>query len=266
MYIPHGTRPSDRPTAFQGLHVCRSIACLGSTDAYSDQSFSTRTEAEAFIKGTAASTAKPGKPKYYGVAVGHVPGVYTDWTAVQAQTKGCKGADQKGFITRAEAQAYVDARTRGSSVPTSVQGYISVSETSANKMDRNGESASKRQKKENTSPALVRANGDIKFEPGMGPLPLGAEDGFDRTLKLGEDGQIRIKTEDELGATKRQATGESRGTIVVSTDGASRGNGQVGARAGVGVYFGPADTRYVCPSTTCNTIPDCTNQECERTS
>ncbi|RMZ67282.1 ribonuclease h [Pyrenophora seminiperda CCB06] len=211
------------------------------------QSFSTLIEAEAFMKGT-GSYAKPGKSKYYAVAVGHVPGVYTDYTAVQTQTKGCKGAEHKSFPTRAEAQAYVDERTRGKSAPVSLQGHLSGSEASSvvtAKMDRSGESTSKRRKKENTSPELARTNGDIKFEPGMGPLPPGAEDGFDRTLKLGKDGQIRTKTADELSATKRQATGDSRGTIVVSTDGASRGNGRVGARAGVGVYFGPADSRNV---------------------
>ncbi|CAA9963845.1 RnhA Ribonuclease HI [Pyrenophora teres f. maculata] len=212
------------------------------------QSFSTRTEAEAFMKGTGTHKAKPGKSKYYGVAAGHQTGVYTNWADVQAKIKGYKGAEQKSFPTRVEAQAYVDAKTRGKSAPIGVQGHLTISDTSSVttlKMDRSGESASKRQKKDNTSPKLVRANGDIKYEPGMGPLPPDAEDGFDRTLKLGEDGQIRIKTEEELGATKRQATGDSRGTIVVSTDGASRGNGQLGARAGVGVYFGPADPRNV---------------------
>ncbi|KAE8834604.1 hypothetical protein PTNB85_05937 [Pyrenophora teres f. teres] len=212
------------------------------------QSFSTRTEAEAFMKGTGTHKAKPGKSKYYGVAAGHQTGVYTNWADVQTKIKGYKGAEQKSFPTRVEAQAYVDAKTRGKSAPIGVQGHLTISDTSSVttlKMDRSGESASKRQKKDNTSPKLVRANGDIKYEPGMGPLPPDAEDGFDRTLKLGEDGQIRIKTEEELGATKRQATGDSRGTIVVSTDGASRGNGQLGARAGVGVYFGPADPRNV---------------------
>lgn len=33
--------------------------------------------------------------------------------------------------------------------------------------------------------------------------------------------------------------------MVVHTDGGSRGNGKVGARAGVGVYFGPKDPRFV---------------------
>ncbi|KAF7448292.1 RnhA Ribonuclease HI [Pyrenophora tritici-repentis] len=223
------------------------------------QSFSTRTEAEAFMKSTGTYKAKPGKSKYYGVAAGHEPGVYTNWADVQAQIKGFKGAEQKSFPTRVEAEAYVDAKKDAKSAPSGVQGLLTISDTSSvttHKMDRSGESAPKRQKKDNTSPKLVRTNGDIKYEPGMGPLPPDAEDGFDRTLKLGEDGQIRIKTEEELGATKRQATGDSRGTIVVSTDGSSRGNGQLGARAGVGVYFGPADPRFVRLSTVQTTISD----------
>jgi WD40 repeat protein len=50
------------------------------------------------------------KPRFYGVQVGHVPGVYTDYDAVKAQIVGCKGAKQQRFETREEAQAFVDGR------------------------------------------------------------------------------------------------------------------------------------------------------------
>ncbi|KAJ4289543.1 hypothetical protein N0V90_010872 [Kalmusia sp. IMI 367209] len=56
--------------------------------------------------------AKPLKPKFYGVQVGHVPGVYTDWNTVLEQIKGCKGAKQQAFPTREEAQAFVDQGLR----------------------------------------------------------------------------------------------------------------------------------------------------------
>lgn len=48
------------------------------------------------------------KPRFYGVKVGHKPGVYTDWTTTQQQIVGCKGAKQQRFDTREEAQAFVD--------------------------------------------------------------------------------------------------------------------------------------------------------------
>ncbi|KAL5424991.1 hypothetical protein PMIN07_010675 [Paraphaeosphaeria minitans] len=48
------------------------------------------------------------KEQFYGVKVGHVPGVYTSYDAVKAQTVGCKGAKQQRFDTKEEAQAFVD--------------------------------------------------------------------------------------------------------------------------------------------------------------
>lgn len=89
-------------------------------------------------------------------------------------------------------------------------------------------------------------NGEI--EPGTGPLPPDAEDNFDRTIILRPDtGKIEYKTKEELEARVWQPTGEFTGTLRIYTDGASRGNGQVGAYAGFGVYFGPNNPKYVYP-------------------
>lgn len=209
--------------------------------------FDTYAEAEAMVKGTSSSIPKSSKSKnkFYGVAVGHVPGVYTDWSEVQAQIKGATGVKQKGFATHAEAQAYVDEFKRDKSAPISLRGDISESSHATGKAKDSG-NAAKRQKKENAPSKPALTNGDIVYEPGMGPLPPDAEDGFDRTIKLDvETGQIRLKTEDELNATKKQPTGDFSGPIVVYTDGSSLGNGRAGAVAGVGVYFGPRDHRNV---------------------
>lgn len=48
------------------------------------------------------------KEKFYGVKVGHTPGVYTDWETAKRQIVGCKGSLVRRFDTREEAQAYVD--------------------------------------------------------------------------------------------------------------------------------------------------------------
>ena len=37
--------------------------------------------------------------------VGHVPGVYDEWPECQAQVSGFSGGSQKGFDSRAEAEA-----------------------------------------------------------------------------------------------------------------------------------------------------------------
>ena len=213
-------------------------------DVLQDKSFPTLTEAEAFMKGTSSSTSTSSKAnKFYGVAVGHVTGVYTDYASVQAQTKNCPGAKQKAFATREEAQAFVNEFRRDASAPISLRGDLSETwSLAAGKGSKVGDNPLKKQKKSDAAPALT--NGDIKWEPGMGPLPLDAVDGFDPTIKLDPDtGNIRAKTEEELSGTKLQPTGDFTGRINVYTDGSSLGNGQIGAVGGVGVYFGPNDAR-----------------------
>jgi len=184
------------------------------------------------------------KSKYYGVAIGHVPGVYTDWPSTQAQIKGCSGGLQQSFTTREEAQAFVTEHRRDHSVPISLRGDLSEASSAVGQGCKVSEPVVKKQKKNSGLAAAVAANGDAKYEPGMGPLPEGAEDGFDRNLKMDlESGAIRYKTEGELRATKKQSTGDFTGQIVVYTDGSSLGNGRKGAVAGVGVYFGANDKR-----------------------
>jgi hypothetical protein len=67
-------------------------------------------------------TAKKDPPKsppnkdrrYYAVARGRKPGVYTDWGQAERQVNGFSGALHKKFKTRVEAQRFVDNyRTKG---------------------------------------------------------------------------------------------------------------------------------------------------------
>ena len=53
----------------------------------------------------------PKKKKYYAVAAGRKPGIYTQWfgpTGAKVQVEGHAGAVYKGFFTRADAQAFMD--------------------------------------------------------------------------------------------------------------------------------------------------------------
>ncbi|KAI8943369.1 hypothetical protein NX059_001383 [Plenodomus lindquistii] len=253
-----GKRKRDAGPKFYAVKVGRKPGVYQSwpeayaqVDGFKDpvyKKFDSYAEAEAMVKGTSSTGPKSGKAKtkFYGVAVGHVPGVYTDWSEVQAQIKGATGVKQKGFSTYAEAQAYVNEFRRDKSAPISLRGDLSESSLATGKNSKGSENPTKKQKKETAPIKPTLTNGTIEHEPGMGPLPPDAEDGFDRTIKLDVDsGQIRIKTEDELQATKKQPTGDFSGPITVYTDGSSLGNGCVGAVAGVGVYFGPLDSRNV---------------------
>lgn len=86
---------------------------------------------------------------------------------------------------------------------------------------------------------------EAQFEPGMGPLPHGAEDGFDPYIFLnGDSGKVEFKSEQQRKAVKLQANGMSELVMLrIYTDGSSLRNGAAGARAGVGVFFGPDDGR-----------------------
>jgi ribonuclease HI len=45
--------------------------------------------------------------KYYGVAVGRIPGVYTEWSEAQRQIADVKGPKFKKFATKEEAEEFV---------------------------------------------------------------------------------------------------------------------------------------------------------------
>lgn len=82
------------------------------------------------------------------------------------------------------------------------------------------------------------------YELGRGPLPPGADDGFDPNIKLTDDGTIVHKTEEEKNRTKRMRRERDPPSMLrIYTDGSSLKNGQAGARAGVGVFFGPQDPK-----------------------
>jgi ribonuclease HI len=46
--------------------------------------------------------------KYYAVATGRVPGIYSEWGDAERQVKGFAGARFKGFASRAEAEAWLE--------------------------------------------------------------------------------------------------------------------------------------------------------------
>jgi ribonuclease HI len=221
-----------------------------------DKRFASYTEAESFMRSDGAAAAarpKPSQQKWYGVQVGHNPGVYTDYEEVKRQIRGYAGSKQQRFATREEAQAFVDAEQGGTPAYTNVTSTAPsvkddlVSEPSTlRKTPKTADNPPKKQKRHDALPIVYLENGEI--DPGTGPLPPDAEDGFDRNIILRPDtGRIEFKTEAELNARKWQATGETTDPLVIHTDGAAPGNGQDGAVAGIGVYFGPRNPKCVIP-------------------
>ncbi|KAI0154480.1 ribonuclease H-like protein [Hypoxylon sp. FL1284] len=74
-----------------------------------DKSFLSREDAEAYVAGKKTSSTTPGEERYYAVAVGREPGVYTDWDTASLAIKGWKGPKYKRFDTREDAENYIRA-------------------------------------------------------------------------------------------------------------------------------------------------------------
>ena len=56
------------------------------------------------------SKSATGRPKYYAIAVGTIPGVYDSWDTARTMVEGIKGASHRSFATKAEAYAWLSLR------------------------------------------------------------------------------------------------------------------------------------------------------------
>jgi ribonuclease HI len=61
------------------------------------------------VNGKNPAVAKDGSKddRFYAVASGHEPGIYTSWDQASLAIKGCKGPKYKKFGTRAEAVEFI---------------------------------------------------------------------------------------------------------------------------------------------------------------
>lgn len=182
--------------------------------------------------------------KFYAVASGHRPGIYTDWPSAQKQITGWTKPKHKSFSSRAEAEQYLrNIQVEKDTSPTT------ASTSDGSDLVSEGSVPSKRVK---ASDGFTSINDTIEVlvEPGTDSLPPGTEDGFDDRILLDPStGKVRWKTPAELAATTPQARVDNKSDILyVYTDGACRANGQQGAVGGVGVFFGDNDPRYISQS------------------
>ncbi|KAL2820803.1 Caulimovirus viroplasmin-domain-containing protein [Aspergillus cavernicola] len=198
------------------------------------QAFPSLDEANAFLTGAKFTSPRGASPlgseptRFYAIQRGHKPGVYTNWANAQEQIKGFQKPRYKKFATREEAEEFVklggetpaqSAETE--TTPQNLPGAPGL--TSENPKDAQG----------------------APIEAGRAPLPPGAEDGFDPNVLLDpKTGKVVYKTNGEKATTKAQPKGPP-GMLRIYTDGSSLKNGRTHATAGVGVYFGPGDTRFV---------------------
>ena len=199
--------------------------------------------------------------KFYAVRSGKVPGIYTDWPSAQKQITGWTKPKHKCFSTRAEAQRFLEE----DETPQHQGGLILENEANAPSSEVDSvEPATKKVKKTTAATSTPKrskpSSEDFSFdfegyEPGV-EVPPGIEDGFDPNVLLEPDsGNVVFKSRAQNEATKLHATRPAANSALrIFTDGSSLKNGQKGAFAGIGVYFGPSDARYSNPQTSSQSI------------
>jgi ribonuclease HI len=191
--------------------------------AYTVKSFLNREDAAAFVAGkNPPSEPKADAPeKYYAVARGRTPGIYTDWEPASLAITGTKGPKYKKFSTRAEAIAFI--REFGDAdvvlaMERAMRGMNAQEEEDDDDDDEDDEDEDEEEEEE---------------EEEVAPKPVAK----------------KPRVSSSTAAASGSGTGASSDILRIYTDGSSLGNGKRGATAGVGVYFGDGDPRLVmrCP-------------------
>lgn len=166
--------------------------------------------------------------RFYGIQRGRVPGVYTNWAEAQEQIRGFTRPRYKKFSTREEAAEFAKlGREEGASFATDTTQTRGLSGAPG------------------MTDEIPKDEQGIPFEAADGPLAPDAEDGFDPNVLLDPaTGKAVYKSPAEKTVTKTKATGPP-GMLRIYTDGSSLANGRNMVTAGVGVYFGSGDNRFV---------------------
>ena len=194
--------------------------------------------------------------KFYAVKNGRIPGIYTDWPSAQEQITGWSKPRHKCFATRIEAQRFLQEDEKSTeALELNADGHDTlVIHDGLDKLDESNLKSvvAKKPKRvvnsnmRTTKTALVDYI-ESDYTAGTAPLPPGMDDGFDPNIFLDpRTGHVLYKSEEQRQATKIQTLGGAQtDTLRIYTDGSALGNGGPQAFAGVGVYFGPGDHRYL---------------------
>lgn len=171
--------------------------------------------------------------------------MYDDWEAAQQQIQGFGGATVRRFATLAEAQAFVrGSKEQQNAMSTASDGSPEPAEADGMwpKRRRIGKD------KLSASPAAATQQRPLSCRDTMTPVDFKTGQNVS-TVPIERQPSARTPSQQEQQQQQqhhqqhRADTGT--GLLTIHTDGSSLANGRLGARAGVGVYFGPADPRNV---------------------
>ncbi len=168
-------------------------------------------------KENAATSSLPAK--FYAVAKGRVPGIYTDWDTAQLQIKGWKGPRFKKFSTKAEAEEFI--RQGGRSVSTPKPANAKSTEFEDQGVDSDVD--------EDLITSIHPAKQAKREEATLQNLSPRNSNGIPRHRTLPTPTKTQAESQDNI--------------LRIYTDGSSLGNGKLGAVAGLGVFFGDGDSR-----------------------
>lgn len=190
-------------------------------NALAVQKFPTRKEAQDFANGGGNQPPPTNGPrKYYAVAVGNKPGIYASWGEAQPCIRGAPGAKQKKFNTQEEAEEFI----RENGTPETCQA-LGIALSQAQHVQHKQEKQLEHPEQPARRTRQMQEYTGAAFEPVETPAKT-------------------LKSEPTTKSVSVQPAAESsRDSIRIYTDGSSRGNGQVGSRAGLGVFFGHDDER-----------------------
>ncbi|KAL2015012.1 hypothetical protein VTK56DRAFT_6528 [Thermocarpiscus australiensis] len=153
----YAVRAGHKPGVYTSWAICQQQ--ISGYKGAQFKSFLSYEDAAAFAAGRDPPSMTDDKPeRFYGVAIGRKPGVYTDWSKAQEAIVGWKGPKYKKFDTRAEAEAFV--RTYGTATTTTA-----VLEPDSDQAEDSAEPPTKRAKQV-TKPAPSRKDIAVVYTDG----------------------------------------------------------------------------------------------------
>ncbi|KAM0242437.1 hypothetical protein ACHAPO_000856 [Fusarium lateritium] len=203
---------------------------------------------------SASVTNASGSKNYYAVAVGIQPGIYNTWEEASPRIQGVGGAKHKKFNTLGEAEDYIrqfgapeTCQSLGIAPGPGQQARESRQEPRQTPAEQTWEprsTAYEPQKKQYQSAAEARPAARQFQQTQYASAAEQVEAERDaRRVQHEEKLEKERQAERERQAHAHAGTGSDGDTIRIYTDGSSLGNGQVGSRAGLGVFFGHDDER-----------------------
>ncbi|KAF7525787.1 hypothetical protein G7054_g10962 [Neopestalotiopsis clavispora] len=178
-------------------------------------------------------------PKFYAVRSGHEPGVYLTWPECQEQISGFKGAQFKKFDNEEDANDFVAGRPVKNTAPDPKKPpkFYAVAIGRAPGIYNEWaevQNAIKDWKGVKQQSFKTRAEA-VQY------IQIHGDEAGQKSI----ENEVSVEPPAKKSKTSKTTKPIEDGVLHIYTDGSSRGNGRIGAAAGVGVFFGANDPRNI---------------------